>query len=183
MTNFLEGNFSDYEIRKLLKNETIKSFDCGDEDLNDFILNNADAYHKARLTETYVFEHVKSGMIIGYFSLANDRISIDDFDNNTEFNRFRRHRFKNEKRIRNYPAVKICRLGIDNSFHGCGIGSMLIDFIKLYYMKDNKAGCRFLTVDAYSDAVSFYERNDFRHLNHEEAKTRFLYYDLNEIAV
>ena len=84
MTNFLEGNFSDYEVRKLLKNETIKSFDCGDEDLNDFILNNADAYHKARLTETYVYEHILNGNVIAYFSLANDRISIDDFDNNTE---------------------------------------------------------------------------------------------------
>ena len=142
MINSSRCDFSAYKVRKLQEGETIKSFDCGDEDLNDFILNNANAYHEARLTETYVYEHILNGDVIAYFSLANDRISINDFDNNTEFNRFRRHRFVNEKRIRNYPAVKICRLGINNSFHGFGIGSMLIDFIKLYYTKDNKAGCR-----------------------------------------
>ena len=133
MTNFLESNFSDYEVRKLRNGEVIKSFNCGDEDLNDFILNRAESYDKAMISVTYVFEHKESGRIIGYFSLANDRISIDDFGNNTEFNRFRRHRFVNEKRIRSYPAVKICRLGIDNDFHGNGIGSTLIDFIKSYY--------------------------------------------------
>lgn len=183
MTNFLESNFSDYEVRKLLKNETIKSFDCGDEDLNDFILNRADDYDKTKLAVTYVFEHKASGKIIGYFSLANDKISIDDFDNNTEFNRFRRHRFKNEKRIKSYPSVKICRLGIDNNFHGNGVGTRLINFIKLYYTRDNKAGCRFITVDAYSDAVSFYERNKFQCLRNDNRRAHLLYYDLNEIAV
>ena len=44
MTNFLESSFSGYEVRKLQKDETIKSFDCGDEDLNDFIMNRAEGY-------------------------------------------------------------------------------------------------------------------------------------------
>lgn len=131
MTDFLERNFSDYEIRKLLKNETVKSFDCGDDDLNDFIMNRANEYDKTKLAVTYILEHKDSGKIIGYFSLANDKISIDDFNNNNEFNRFRKHRFKNEKRIRSYPSVKICRLGIDNSFHSNGLGTKLINFIKL----------------------------------------------------
>ena len=170
-----------YTIRRLRKDETIKSFDCGDADLNDFIWNRAESYNKALLSVTYVFEHKASGKVIGYFSLANDKISIDDFNNNTEFNRFRRHRFANEKRIKSYPAVKICRLGIDNDFHGYGVGSMLIDFIKSYYKRGNNAGCRFLTVDAYHNAVTFYERNSFHQLQQEEKKTKLLYYDLNDI--
>ena len=176
-----ERNLDNYYIRRLQENETIKSFDCGDDDLNDFIMNRADDYHKAMLSVTYVFEHKASGKIIGYFSLANDKISIDDFVNNTEFNRFRKKRFANEKRIRSYPSVKICRLGIDNDFHGYGVGTMIIDFIKLYYSKDNKAGCRFLTVDAYHNAVIFYERNEFRCLHNDDRKTFLLYYDLNEM--
>jgi len=176
-----ERNLDNYYIRRLQENETIKSFDCGDDDLNDFIMNRADDYHKAMLSVTYVFEHKASGKIIGYFSLANDKISIDDFVNNTEFNRFRKKRFANEKRIRSYPSVKICRLGIDNDFHGYGVGTMIIDFIKLYYSKDNKAGCRFLTVDAYHNAVIFYERNEFKILRDDDRKTHLLYYDLNEM--
>ncbi len=45
-----------YEIRKLEDNETIKSFDCGDADLNDFIINEAHHYRKALLAVTYIFE-------------------------------------------------------------------------------------------------------------------------------
>ena len=176
-----ERNLNNYFVRRLRKGETIKSFNCGDEDLNDFIMNRVADYLKTMLAVTYVFEHKASGRIIGYFSLANDRISINDFDSNREFNRFRKHRFVNEKRIKSYPAVKICRLGIDNNFKGSGVGSMLIDFIKSYYKKGNNAGCRFLTVDAYLDAVSFYERNKFQCLNDDNSRTHLLYYDLNEI--
>ena len=46
-----------YTIRRLRKDETIKSFDCGDDDLNDFIWNRAESYNKALLSVTYVFEH------------------------------------------------------------------------------------------------------------------------------
>lgn len=33
-----------YQIRRLGKGETVLSFDCGDSDLNDFILNEAILY-------------------------------------------------------------------------------------------------------------------------------------------
>ena len=60
-----------YEIRKLEDNETIKSFDCGDADLNDFIINEAHHYRKALLAVTYIFEDKETGNVIGYFSLAD----------------------------------------------------------------------------------------------------------------
>lgn len=124
-----------------------------------------------------------TGEIIGYFSLANDRISITDFKDKTEFNRFRRHRFVNEKRLRSYLAVKLCRLGIKQGIRGKNVGSFLLDFIKSYFLDDNKTGCRFITVDAYINAVSFYERNDFQHLksHDEDLSTRLLFFDLSDI--
>ncbi len=164
--------------------EKVKSFDCGDDDLNDFLLNKAIPYRKSLLAVTYVFENIESKEIIGYFSLANDRVSLTDFENKTEFNRFRRSRFVNEKRIKSYPAVKICRLGINEDFHNKGIGSILLNFIKSYFLEDNKSGCRFITVDAYHDAIPFYQNNDFQYLKKEESDTvtRLLYYDLNDIV-
>ena len=178
---------NDYRIRKLSLDETIKSFDCGDTDLNDFIINAAENYRRSLLAVTYVFEHIKSGDIATYFSLANDRISLSDFKDKTEFNRFRKIRFVNEKRIKSYPAVKICRLGVSDTMKGQGIGTILLSFIKRFFFDDNKTGCRFITVDAYSDAVSFYERNKFQHLRNDDEPndmiTHLLYYDLNDIAV
>ena len=113
MAYFLNCNSDIYEIRILQKDEKVKSFNCGDDDLNDFLLNRSNSFRKALLAVTYVFENIESKEIIGYFSLANDRVSLTDFENKTEFNRFRKSRFVNGKRIRSYPAVKICRLGIN----------------------------------------------------------------------
>ena len=177
-------NYSEYQIRRLKSGERINSFNCGDDDLNDFILNESHHYQKALLSVTYVYEHIDSGEIIGYFTLANDRVSLTDFESKTEFNRFRKSRFVNEKRIKSYPSVKICRLGIKKDYHGKGIGSILLYFIKSYFLEDNKSGCRFITVDAYHDAIPFYQNNDFQFLRKEEDDfiTRLLYYDLNDIV-
>ena len=78
----------------------------------------------------------------------------------------------------------ICRLGVDEDFHVHEIGSILLDFIKSYFLVDNKTGCRFITVDAYSAALSFYENNDFQYLRKEESDniTRLLYYDINDMV-
>ena len=165
----------------------MKSFDCGDADLNDFIVNEASNYYRSLLAVSYVFENpqdLNHDNIVAYFSLANDRVSLGDFQSKTEFNRFRKKRFVNEKRLKSYPAVKICRLAVDMSARGQYIGRFLINFIKSYFVANNKAGCRFLTVDAYKDALGFYEKNGFVAISSEDenSPTRMLYFDLNDIA-
>ena len=94
-----------YEMRKLNISEKIKSFDCGDTDLNDFILNESFLYREALLAVSNVLE--------------------------------------------------------------------------------NKTDCRFLTVDVYAAAVSFYDKNGFIPLNNEDvdSATRLLYFDLNDIVL
>lgn len=46
-----------YEMRKLNISEKIKSFDCGDTDLNDFILNESFLYREALLAVSNVLEN------------------------------------------------------------------------------------------------------------------------------
>ena len=50
MRTSLQAPFSSYIIRKLGIEEKVKSFDCGDADLNDFILNESNLYRKALLS-------------------------------------------------------------------------------------------------------------------------------------
>lgn len=174
-----------YNIRRLKQDELVKSFDCGDADLNDFILHESPLYRQALLAVSYVLESKQDdNTTSAYFSLANDRVSLSDFDNKTEFNRFRKHRFVNEKRLKSYPAVKICRLGVHTQAKGLHIGTFLLDFIKSYFLVDNKTGCRFLTVDAYADAIPFYIKNGFVPLNEDDTDsvTRLLYFDLATIV-
>lgn len=177
---------NNYEIRKLKKGEQIESFDCGDADLNDFILHEAPLYRKVLLAVTYIIvpkNATNTNNVMAFFSLSNDTVSITNFTNKTEFNRFRKHRFVNEKRLKVYPAVKIGRLGINKTIQGKGFGSFLLEFIKTYFIEDNKTGCRFVTVDAYANAVPFYLRNDFAPLTTEDtdSPTRLLYFDLGDI--
>ena len=172
-------------VAKLEEQDSVKSFDCGDDDLNDFILHESPLYRKEKLAVTYVLkeaddlanEHIKA-----FFSLSNDRISISDFDSKTKYNRFSR-RFNNHKRLKSYPAAKIGRLAVHASAKGMNIGSTLLNFIKRYFTADNKTGCRFITVDAYAAAIPFYLRNGFVPLNEEDADepTRLLYFDLNDL--
>ena len=147
-----------YVVRKLVENEQVKSFNCGDADLKDFILNEASAY----------------------FSLANDRISLADFHDKSAFNRFGKHRFVNEKRLKSYPAAKICRLAVSNELQRQHIGDRIINFIKSYFLIDNRIGCRFLTVDAYCGAIPFYLKNGFIPLGEEEKEspTRLMFFEL-----
>lgn len=172
-----------YIIRRLGKDDVVTDFDCGDADLNDFIINEAQRYRQARLAVTYLIQLKENFQTIGFFSLANDRISISDFESKTEFNRFWKKRFVNEKRIKSYPAVKICRLGIDNKGKGHSLGTFILDFVKSYFAIDNKTGCRFITVDAYIEAVPFYLKNQFLPLSSEAQTdhTELLFYDLEAI--
>lgn len=176
----IEDFYNDYGIRKLELGEYIGSFSCDDEDLEDFIKNDAPLYREALLAVTYIIQRNADKAVVGYFSLANDRISIKDFPTNNEFNKFRRHRFVNEKRLTNYPAVKLCRFALDNTIKGNHIGSLLLDFMKRFFVSDNKTGCRFLTVDAYRTAEPFYAKNGFLYLNKkdEDRTTRLMFYDL-----
>ena len=94
-----------YTVHKMGENETVATFDCGDEDLNGFILTDAPLYRKEKLAVTYIVtEKADRNKVVAFFSLSNDRISISDFDNKTKYNRFSR-RFNNHKRLKSYPAA------------------------------------------------------------------------------
>ena len=165
--------------------DSVKNFDCGDKDLNDFILNHAAAFQKYKIAVNYACVDVDdASKVYAYCSLAYDKVAMSDFKDKTEFNRFRKKQgFPNEKRLKSYPAVKLCRLGVDVSCRKKQIGTTIIDYVKSMFALDNKAGCRFLTVDAYLDAVPFYVKNEFQFMNAEDndPHTRLMYYDLMDL--
>ncbi len=163
----------------------MKNFSCGDEDLDDFILHRASAFQKHLLSVSYAYVEDTSGQILAYCSLANDKVAITDFKDRAEFNRFRKKRgFPNEKRLKSYPAVKLCRLGVETSAKGQQIGTTVLDYIKSMFVIENKTGCRFLTVDAYLEAVPFYVKNGFRFMTQDDndPHTRLMYFDLMDLV-
>lgn len=91
----------------------------------------------------------------------------------------------NSKRIKQYPSIKIGRLGVHKNFHGTGLAYELMDFIKGWVTIDHKPGCRLLIIDAVnkSKQIRYYNRNKFKFLldSDQDSKTRIMYYDLLKI--
>ncbi|MBR2368913.1 MAG: GNAT family N-acetyltransferase [Paludibacteraceae bacterium] len=170
-----------YSVRPLNEGETLNSFNCGDEELNEFILSKASEYKKTLLAVSYVLE--ENGNPIAYFALSNDNLSAEIFESKTNFNRQMRKRFVNEKRRKHFPAVKIGRLAVDLNSDKKGVGSALLYTIKYTLIDNQKSGCRFITVDAYNDAIGFYEKNGFVMVNafNPEKRTQPMFFDLAQL--
>lgn len=64
----MEFDKTDIIYRKLDEQDAVKLFDCGDDDLNDLIINDAPLYYKSRISTSYILENAKTGDVIGYFS-------------------------------------------------------------------------------------------------------------------
>jgi hypothetical protein len=94
-----QDNFK-YEILK--PTDCVETFQCGDEDLDNFIIKESADYTKSLLSITYIVTDKSKKRVVAYFSLAADKLSVNDFASNSEFNRFRKRRFVHEKRLRSY---------------------------------------------------------------------------------
>ena len=166
------------KIVRLTQEHTFKPFDCGEDDLNDFLLQDAKQYANELLAVTYVIED--EDMTIAFFSLSNDRISLAESDKAT----WRRIRssFPHRKHRSDYPAVKIGRLGVNVGAQHQHIGTDIIDFVKQTFITKNRTGCCFVTVDALRSSVPFYESNGFKPLRKvNEGETIPMYYDLTQL--
>jgi len=153
-----------------------KPFDCGDEDLNDFFFNDSKHHSKELLTVTYALE--SEDETIAYFSVLNDSIREGD----TSKSRFKRisKLIPHRKRYKSHPAVKVARFAVSKPYQCKKIGTELMDFIKVFFIKRNKTGCRFITVDAYKEAIGFYQKNGFDFLTSKDENhdRRIMYFDL-----
>jgi len=167
----------DLQFTRLAERNETKNFDCGDDDLNDFIRNDAWNYQKELLSVTYLFEDMQAS-VAAFFSVSNDLLRDDDY---AKWNNLSR-KVPNSKRRKDYPAVKIGRIGVSSKYKGKNLGSDILFFIKNWFTTENKTGCRHILVDAYntSQVIKFYEKNDFILLTEKDSakKTRAMYFDL-----
>ena len=156
-----------------LLEKQIFDFNCGNDDLNDFFLNDALLFQNNLLAKTFIW--YTNDKIIALASVLNDNIKLS-------WNKKKRI-FKNQdKWFEFYPAVKIGRLGVSKPFQGQGFGNEIIKALKTFFIVKNKTGCRFLTVDAYNNprVLKFYKNNGFSLLTEmdKDKKTRIMFYDL-----
>lgn len=173
-------NIQDYSFIKLESEFEIKSFNCGDTDLNDFLFHDAKNYNEHLLAKTYILQ--SDSNTIAYFSLFNDSI-VHELIEKSFWNRLNRN-IKNEKRRKIYPAVKIGRLAVCDEAKNQGLGTQILDMVKYIFTQKCHSACRFITVDAYASALDFYRKNGFDFMTDKDKYdiTRLMYYDLKKFS-
>ncbi len=168
---------------KLTDEHAIKSFDCGDSeietDLKNFLFQNAKPYLAEKMGVTYLIENEQA--TISYCTILNDKISMS-VDEKKIWNRINRN-IRNEKHRKSYPAIKIGCLATNTNYKNQGYASAILDFILKYLLSDEQfSGCRFLTVDAYNTPaiLKFYTDYGFNFFTMKdiESKTRAMYLDI-----
>lgn len=150
-------------IEKLSKKNIYltEGFDCGDDNLNEFICEKALKYQEGRIATTYLC--VYKGEFIGYYAIVTGAIKMSGKD--------KRLLDRLGKGQRDYPSLKIARIGVKKGWNRKGIGTYMVKSIVGIATKISEdVGCRYVTADAYDKPVplNFYKRNKFKFLKKEK---------------
>lgn len=168
--------FLDQKCRfEILTEDVLKAsypFTCGeDDDMDEFFSKDALIYNRRRLGKSYCFRLEKDERhVVACFTISNDSIRIWDLGSSRK-NAMWKELTNREKMLSRFPGVLIGRLAVSDSFAGKGIGSEILDFIKMWFLsEENKTGCRLVIVDAKNKpkVLNFYEKNGFRYLFNRE---------------
>ena len=165
---------------RLTPDTELVGFDCGDEDLNSFLVEDAKSFLDKRIATSYLL--VDSDNIVAYFCLSNDKISRQDVTN-SQWKKIRSG-FPERKQFDSYPAGKIGRFAVSSKYRGRNIGTDLMNLLKdMLNGNPNYSAFRFLTVDAYISAINFYLKNNFKPLSEkiQNDHTRLLFFDMLEL--
>lgn len=176
-------------LKRFVPNEEVKPFNCGDDDLNNFLTETnpyiPNAFHHTNelLAVTYLLEDADANQTVAYFSLLNDKIERDLTDG-AVWNRLSRE-IPNIKRRTSHPSVKLGRLAISSVYQKQQWGTKILLLLKRWFTHNNKTGCRFITVDALLSAKGFYEKNGFKILVEPKPDddTVLMYYDLKKFTM
>lgn len=176
-------DFSRLSQIQLSSDSVIKPFKCSEEDLNDFLFEDAKHFQKELIAVTYLLEDKEHDITVAYFSLLADKIIFNP-EEKASWNRLNRS-IPNSKRRKSYPALKIGRLAVSQDYAGTGIGTFILDSIKYAFTTVKRLGCRFITVDALNSATPFYQKNGFKFFTEldNDDETRLMFFDLKSFAI
>lgn len=168
------------KLVKLTPSTELIDFDCQDDDLNSFLIDDAKGFLEKRIANTFILED--EGNIVAYFCLLNDKISRQDVTN-SQWKRIKGS-FPKRKHFGSYPAIKIGRFAVSSKYKGQHIGTDLMNLLKgMLNENPNYSAFRYITVDAYMSAIDFYKKNDFKLLSEkiENDHTRLMFFDMMEL--
>jgi len=171
----------------------------GDDGVDKYFREEAVYFAEQKLAKNYCFVlNATPQKIVCAFSVSNDGIQKQILTNNARRSIAKNIPFIKAAKVDAFPAVLIGQLGIAKDFQQQGIGSELLNFIKVWLsQKTYLTEFRFLLVDANRNAVDFYKKNGFALVYKEECaekkafgidskeilSTRFMRFDIKDASV
>lgn len=145
------------ETRPLEAGDNRLAFSCGNESIDIYLREQALQDQERRFSVTYVATH--EGEIVGYATSCVTVVEPDSL----------KKAVAKALPVRQLPALKLARIGVDVRFQGQSIGTrLLVNTMKLAAVQAKEVGgCVGLVVDAKPERVSWYEQRGFMTLNDE----------------
>jgi GNAT superfamily N-acetyltransferase len=142
-------------IELLLKKHKKKDFKCGKDMLDNYIHSQASQDMKRKLSVCFVLEDTQTGLIQGYYTLANNSIPLHAIP--------KKWRKKLPPSYTSIPTTLLGRLAVDERFQGKRIGSfLLVDALKRSLNISASIGSFAVVVDPLDKASEkFYEKFGF----------------------
>jgi len=137
-------------IRRLNNRSNINNFCSVNDDLNNFLKDDALKAHADMTSITYACSW--KSVVVGFATLAAATIEVKQI----EGARIEGYTPKT------YPCIKLARLAVDKKYEGRGIGPYLLFWVMGKFEKiSREIGCRYLTVDSKRESIWFYQKYDF----------------------
>ena len=169
-------DFSEIKPEALTKDNYSPTFDCSYEDtmgLNEFYHKEALNYQKERCGKTFIFFY--DDKTIGFITMSMNAI---------ERNQIKEKNGKLPFRLREYPAVLIGRIAVDNKWRSMHIGEHICKWAIGYsiYLSD-LIGCRYIILQTDEIHKGFYEKLKFKlylvELNEDKLLDYWYYHKLD----
>ena len=141
-----------YRLEPIQKKHDRKSFDCGNQELNNYLATTARSADERNISKTFVACDIESpNTILGYVTLTGCSITSPP----------------DHKLYRNYPhplqAIKLARMAVDQRYQGHDLGSQLIiHAVQTTIETADRVGVIGLVVDPKNtDLVNYYGQFGF----------------------
>ena len=148
-----------WAISLLSKHHNKANFDCGDEQLNNYLKNYAGQHTKQHMSKTFVVSPIDCiEQVLGFYAISAGHIAFEELP------------LKWQKKFARYPIpiARIGRLAVNQQHQGKGIGEyLLMDALYRCASLTEQIGLIGVVVDAkHESAKAFYKKFGFVELTH-----------------
>lgn len=166
--------WEDILVEPLNNSHDFSDFYCTNEDLNDFIKNDARREQECMISRTYLFSYEEE--VIGFVSLSADSVSAPRLRSGDLVKK----KGSNKPIYSNLPCILIGRLAVVERCERQGIGTNILNWAVglITNVVCRSVGCRYITVDPKKGSLDLYIKSglgftQMEAIKHGKTETRY----------